>query len=239
MRRVVLAGLSGVGLLAAGFGIGWSLQRPAAPNARLYAQSRLIAVQVHLDEAPADYVLVAGDSQAELQSPGQRPCGVELVDAGVSGASAGVYADLAATLTFRRRARAAVLTIGTNNLMKKSAPLSPEATARFEASAERIVRTLQGASGALVVTALPPIGRELERWLEPAAVGHYSERLRALCTRLGCTFADPFSDLRDGQTGFAKPGALRDGLHLSAYRPVIAALEPALCAAPAPPAGAP
>ncbi len=25
--------------------------------------------------------------------------------------------------------------------------------------------------------------------------------------------------LRDGDTGYAKPGALRDGLHLAAYRP--------------------
>ena len=51
----------------------------------------------------------------------------------------------------------------------------------------------------------------------------------ALCERLGCRFADPFEALRDGDTGFAKPGAMRDGLHLSAYRPVMRALEPALC----------
>ncbi len=53
--------------------------------------------------------------------------------------------------------------------------------------------------------------------------------MKALCDRLGCTYADPFADLRDGDTGFAKPGALRDGLHLAKFRPALAALGPALC----------
>ncbi|MFD0938397.1 SGNH/GDSL hydrolase family protein, partial [Methylobacterium trifolii] len=65
--------------------------------------------------------------------------------------------------------------------------------------------------------------------LDPLAVGDYSQRLRALCERLGCRFADPFAALRDGEGGFAKPGAMRDGLHLSAYRPALQALAPALC----------
>ena len=29
--------------------------------------------------------------------------------------------------------------------------------------------------------------------------------------------------------GYAKPGALRDGLHLAAFRPALKAVEPALC----------
>ena len=230
MRRALLLGGAGLALLAAGIGTGWVLHRPPAMNARAYAQNRLIAVQVHLDEAPAGYVFLAGDSQSELESPAQRPCGTELVNGGVSGSSAAVYADLVATLTFPRRARAAALTIGTNDLMAKNKPLGADATARFDASAERILRTLMANTDRLVVTAVPPVGRELARWLEPAAVAHYSERLRALCGRLGCVFADPFAELRDGDTGFARPGALRDGLHLARYRPVMDALAPVLCA---------
>lgn len=233
MRRGLVLG--GAAILAAGVGIGWALHRPPAPNARLYAQNRLIAVQVHLDEAPAGYVFLAGDSQSELESPAQRPCGLELVNGGVSGSSAAVYADLVSTLSFKVRPRAAALTIGTNDLMAKNAPLGTEATARFDAAAERIVRTLMANTDRLVVTAVPPVGRELARRLEPAAVAHYSERLRALCIRLGCRFADPFAPLREGGTGFARPGALRDGLHLARYRPVMDGLAPALCeAAPVP-----
>jgi len=119
--------------------------------------------------------------------------------------------------------------IGTNDLLRKNDPLSADASARFEKAAGAIVATLKAAADEVVVTALPPVGRELDRWLEPAAVGRYSARLKALCERLGCRFADPFEALRDGDTGFAKPGAMRDGLHLSAYRPVMRALEPALC----------
>ncbi|MFC6790149.1 hypothetical protein ACFQE0_11285 [Methylobacterium komagatae] len=65
--------------------------------------------------------------------------------------------------------------------------------------------------------------------MDAGAVGDYSGRLKALCEKLGCTFTDPFADLRDGDTGYAKPGALRDGLHLAKFRPAIKALAPALC----------
>ena len=81
----------------------------------------------------------------------------------------------------------------------------------------------------MVVTALPPVGREIGTLVDAGAVPDYSRRLQKLCGRLGCTFADPFADLRDGDTGYAKPGALRDGLHLAAFRPALKALEPALC----------
>ena len=230
VRGRLRLGLAAILLLAAGFGPGWFLHKPAI-NARLYAQNRLIAVQVHLDEAPSDYVFLAGDSQAELQPPAQRPCGLEVVNGGVSGSSAAVYADLVETLTFPGRPRAAVLSIGTNDLMLKNHPLDPKGAAQFEASATRIVRRLLKVTDHLVVTALPPVGRNLERYLEPRAVGAYSEQLRTLCERLGCRFADPFAELRDGSSGFAKPGAMRDGLHLAAYRPALRALAPALCSA--------
>ncbi|WP_375464896.1 SGNH/GDSL hydrolase family protein [uncultured Methylobacterium sp.] len=237
MRRRLAAGLIAAGVAGLLLGLGALLGRMlAAPslNARLYAQNRLIAVQVHLDEAPPDYVFLAGDSQAELQPPAQRPCGLELVNGGVSGASATVYADLVETLAFRVRPRAMMLTIGTNDILAKGRPREAAAAGRFEAAATRIIGRLMSATDRLVVTALPPIGRTLDGRLDPLAVADYSERLRGLCRRLGCRFADPFADIRDGTTGFATPGALRDGLHLSAYRPALRALEPALCAAEAP-----
>lgn len=228
MRRALLAGLAGIVLAGLTGALGWFLHAPSM-SARAYAQNRLVAVQVHLDEAPPDYVFLAGDSHAELQSPAQRPCGLEIVNGGVSGASAAVYADLVGALAFRGRARAAVLTIGTNDILLKNRPRSPETAARFEEAAGRIVRHLLGVTDRLVVTALPPIGRNLEGRLDPEAVGDYSQRLRTLCVRLGCRFADPFAGIRDGESGFAKPGAMRDGLHLSAYRPALRALEPMVC----------
>jgi hypothetical protein len=182
VKRLALSILAGLVLLALGGLAGWRLHRPGA-DARAYAEMRLIAVQVSLDEAPPDYVFWAGDSQVELQPGDQRPCDLDL-----------------------------------------------KPTEQFEAAAEAIIRRLQSLSPRVVVTALPPVGREIGKLVEAGAVADYSRRLQALCGRLGCIFADPFAALRDGDTGYAKPGALRDGLHLAAFRPALKALEPALCA---------
>lgn len=228
MKRVALLIVAGIGLLAVGGVVGWRLHRPAA-DARAYAVMRLIAIQVSLDEAPAQYVFYGGDSQVELHPGGQEACGLPLVNGGVSGSTAAAYADHLAQLSFTAHPRIAALTIGTNDILMKNAPRSAGPAARFEAAAELIVRRLQGLAPRVVVTALPPVGRELGTLVDAAAVADYSQRLRGLCGRLGCTFTDPFAPLRDGETGYAKPGAMRDGLHLAAYRPVLKALEPALC----------
>ncbi|GJD97053.1 SGNH/GDSL hydrolase family protein [Methylobacterium iners] len=228
MRHRLLLGLVGMALAAAGFALG-AWRTPSRLDARLYAQNRLIAVQVHLDEAPAEYILLAGDSQAELHSPAQRACGLEIVNGGVSGSSSAVYAELLERLALRTRPRAVALTIGTNDLLVKNDPRGAAAATRFEASLTRIVTRLRAVSDRVVVTAVPPIGRVLAGRLDPLAVTDYSARIRVLCERLGCHYADPFADLRDGETGFAREGAMRDGLHLAAYRPALRALEPALC----------
>lgn len=228
MKRFIAPALAALMMLAAGFIAGWTSHKAPA-DARAYAAMRLVAVQVALDEAPAEYDFLAGDSQTELQPGDQRPCGIPLVNGGVSGATSSAYAEYVAKLTFPVRPKAASLTIGTNDLLLKNRPQGTDAASRFEASAERIVRGLQAVTGRVVVTALPPVGREIAGFVDAGAVGDYSRRLKALCEKLGCTFTDPFADLRDGDTGYAKPGALRDGLHLAKFRPAIKALAPALC----------
>ncbi|WP_019905294.1 SGNH/GDSL hydrolase family protein [Methylobacterium sp. 77] len=232
MRLPIVAAIA-LTALAVGGVIGWQIHVPKL-NALLYATNRLIVVQVHLDEAPPDYILVAGDSQAELQSTSQRICGLELVNAGVNGASAAIYADLLDRVTVPTRPRAAVLTIGTNDLFTKSDPRSAEGIARFEQSLARIVGKLRGVTDRVVVTAVPPFNRKAATKLDAEAVGVYSARIRAFCERSGCAYADPFADLRDGDSGYAVAGALRDDLHIAGYRRVMRALEPALCPASAP-----
>ncbi|MCJ2101698.1 SGNH/GDSL hydrolase family protein [Methylobacterium sp. E-046] len=228
MKRVAVLILAGVVLLALGGVAGWRLHRPGT-DARAYAEMRLIAVQVSLDEAPPDYVFWAGDSQVELQPGSQRPCGLDFLSGGVSGATAASYSDYLGRLTFKVHPRIAALTIGTNDILVKNNPQLHMPTEQFEAATEAIVKRLQSLSARVVVTALPPVGREIGTLVDAGAVPDYSRRLEKLCGRLGCTFADPFADLRDGDTGYAKPGALRDGLHLAAFRPALKALEPALC----------
>lgn len=238
-RRALLAGaalaLTGFGV-AVGVAVGVSWNKPRL-SAGLYAQNRLVAVQSHLDEAPAPYVLVAGDSQAELQSPSARLCGAGIVNAGVSGATTALYADLLARLAIPHRPAAAVLTIGTNDLNRKHEPRGAASAERFEASLGRIVARLKAVSDVVVVAALPPIGASVADRLDALAVADYSNRIGRLCERIGCLFADPYRDLRRGEAsdatayGLARPDALRDGLHLARYRPALARLEPVLCAA--------
>ena len=227
--RALRLGLAGFAILGVGFAIGW-IEKPLRLNTRLYATDRLPSIQAHLDDAPDGYILLAGDSQAELQNPAQRVCGAEIVNAGVSGASASVYADLVANLSVKTRPRAVVAFIGTNDLLRKKEPLSDRTAQIFDESVERIVKRLQAESDRVVVAAIPPISRSVQKRLEPAAVAAYSARIRVLCERLSCVYADPFAELRDGNTGFALPGTLRDDLHIADYRRVMRALEPALCA---------
>ena len=228
MKRIALLTLGGLVLIALSGFAGWRLHQPGA-DARAYAEMRLIAVQVSLDEAPPDFVFWAGDSQVELQPGSQRPCGLDLVNGGISGATAASYAEYLARLTFKVQPRIAALTIGTNDLLVKNNPQLHKPAEQFEAAAEAIVRRLQAMSPRVIVTAIPPVGREIGKLVEAGAVADYSQRLRTLCRRVGCTFADPFAALRDGDTGYAKPGALRDGLHLAAFRPALKALESEVC----------
>lgn len=228
MRRALGLSLAFLTVSAGSAGLGWALHAPKHDVGE-YAVHRLVAVHQQLDEAEPGYMLVAGDSQAELQSPSERVCGAPIVNIGVSGATAAVYAGLVSDLEFPVHARAAVLTIGTNDLIRKNDRLAAATADRFAGDVERIVARLATVADRVVVTAVPPIGRELADSFEPKAVHLYSERIRALCARIGCAYADPFSDLRDGDTGFGLPGANRNGLHLTRYRPVLRNLAATLC----------
>ncbi|MGH1591324.1 SGNH/GDSL hydrolase family protein [Methylobacterium phyllosphaerae] len=176
MKRVALLLLGGLALLAVGGYAGWRLHRPGA-DARAYAEMRLIAVQVSLDEAPPDYVFWAGDSQVELQPGSQRPCGLDFLNGGISGATAGSYAEYLARLSFKVRPRLAVLTVGTNDILVKNNPQLHKPTEQFEAAVEAIVKRLQALSPRVVVTALPRSVARSASW---------SMRARSRITRAGC-----------------------------------------------------
>ncbi|UMY15978.1 SGNH/GDSL hydrolase family protein [Methylobacterium organophilum] len=229
MRRLVLAGIA-LCLAAGGAALGWWLSKPEF-NAQLYGQLRLVSVQAQLDEAKPGYILIAGDSQAEMHNPSGPLCGAEIVNAGTGGATAEAYARLLPQLKLDPKPGAAILTIGSNDLNRKHKPNSEASARAFGEAVSRIVLLLRQATPRVVVTAVPPIGRSVGDRLEASAVGPYSRVIREACERLGCLYADPFAALRDGDSGFALKGALRDGLHLARFRPVQAALAPLLCGA--------
>lgn len=177
---------------------------------------RFPQIQRDLDAAPPGFALIVGDSHAEFLCAhplGGRP----VVNGGVGGISTGICAARLPGLRLPHRAAVAALVVGSNDLSVRVRPLSPEAAARFEASAGAIVRWLRDHADRVVVLALPPLDQVPGQEREAAAVEDYSARLARLAAEHGCAFADPFADLRAGRSGLARPGALSDGVHLADY----------------------
>ncbi|MCJ2136915.1 SGNH/GDSL hydrolase family protein [Methylobacterium sp. J-026] len=176
---------------------------------------RLPGIRATLRAAPNGYVALVGDSHAEfLGTPdfGDRSC----INLGVGGSTAADCARHLASLHSDARATAAVLFIGTNNILRWRHPARPAAADRFTDDVDRILQTLAAWAERIFVAAVPPIGP----WTtgrDPAAVMAFTERLRTLTEQGGFTFFDPFAGIRDGETGFALAGLHHDGFHMADY----------------------
>ncbi|MGC5780665.1 SGNH/GDSL hydrolase family protein [Methylobacterium sp. NFXW15] len=177
---------------------------------------RFPLIQQDLDAAEPGFVLVLGDSHAEFLCG--HPLGPwPVVNGGVGGIGIGGYAARLPELRVPCRAGVAVMILGSNDLSVRVRPLSPEGIGRFEAAALSLMRWLRTQADRVVVLALPPMDPIPGQEREAAAVEDYSARLERLASENGCGFADPFSDLREGRSGLARPGALGDGVHLADY----------------------
>ena len=224
---VTVLALIGVGL-AAGRVLG--KRGEAFPSVQQYALMRGIVVDGHLAQARPGFILWTGDSHVELAMLPSLPCDRDQVSAGISGAR------MADTLAFIRAlhvpqtASVAVLTIGTNDLLRKNAFSNPTKADAVIADAERAITTLkqQGAKTVLV-NAPPPVSPTLAWAIDPEHVELLSRRLEEVCNRQGCLFQDPFAELRSIQFGVAIAGATKDGQHLADYRHSYRHLVPHLC----------
>jgi lysophospholipase L1-like esterase len=197
-------------------------------SAEAYAEQRLPAINAKLDEAGKGFIFLAGDSHAEFMNSSYRLCGREIVNGGICGAKAGVYRELVPKLRFRSQPDAVVLTIGTNHLTRKRDPLAPAEQEAFFSDVSEIVASLRKVTPRVIVTSVPPIDAASEDFEIPA-VAAYSEKLRALCAEAGCDFVDPYDAAREADRSTARPGAMRDGLHMASYRAVQVRLGELLC----------
>lgn len=190
--------------------------------------ARMGVINAHIAEASPGYILVAGDSNAEMVNPAIRMCGRELVNAGISGAKIKDFVLHWRGFDLHNPPAAVLISIGTNDLHRKRNPLQPKYLAEFEKQAEVLARQAMASSKAVFLMAVPPAERSMTVY-EPGAVVAFSERLKGVCARLGCTFVDPFAAARDGDTGLAKTGSTRDGIHARSYRKAMAGIEPQVC----------
>lgn len=196
-----------------------------------YAESRLAVVKHQMAAAGPGHVLLAGDSNIELFGAPREGCGRELVNAGVSGATVKNYEPIARRLVPWARAHATVLTIGTNDLLRKSEPLSAHNIDRFAGAAATIIATLGERSDSLIVTAIPPVGDHQLSAVDADAVERYSTILQEACRKPHCVFVDPFQAERTTMFGVAREGAT-EGLHLLRYQAAYADLLRGACHTP-------
>ncbi len=173
-----------------------------------------------------DDVVLFGDSHSEFIGDPSPLCGRQAINAGIGGISARGYLNLLDQLRMPRRAYAGLLTIGTNSALDK--PL-PRSRAAFRDNAAALVAALQTRTQWLVVTAVPPVGPDVAHLFDLAALEAYSEELEGICRKAGCRFLDPFSAIRSENPVIARPGAMRDGVHLVDYRTPLTRSAALLC----------
>lgn len=201
----------------------WSAARHPG---RLVTDDRVAEINAELAR-DGDYVLLAGDSNISLLGNPDLNCGRRTVNAGIVGINAAGYLWLLDRLHFVRRARMALLTLGTNSLPRKRwGDRLPE----FRRDVDETIMSMMGAADGLVVTAVPPFAQALEAKLDVDAVERFSEHLRSFCQAKGCIYADPFLALRTSRFGIARDGAMAEGgLHLADYQAPFRAVAPLLC----------
>nr|WP_246732879.1 SGNH/GDSL hydrolase family protein [Methylobacterium sp. BTF04] len=184
--------------------------------AEAHLARRLPVIRAELDAAEPGFVLLAGNSHAEIlgNALARR---LPVVNGGIGGASARRYATQLDALPFRARAGVAMLFLGTNDILRTAAPLSKGTLGGFEAAVTRILAWLRTNADVVLVAAVPPIGPEAQRERDPAAVAAYTAVLRSVCERNGCRLFDPFAGLRDGETGLTTQALPQDGVHVRDY----------------------
>lgn len=202
-------------------GLGWLRDARQRRRHRQFAgphrDARLLVIREALRAAAPGYVLLAGNSHAEMLGHpdlGGRSC----VNGGIGGITADDYADaLDRCVDDPAKAAVAVLFIGTNDLLRYRRPLHTEARHRFAADARRILLRLERWADCVVVAAVPPIGARNASH-EAGAVAVYSESLEQLCEARGHAFIDPFDGMRAAAfPGRARSGLHEDGVHLAEY----------------------
>lgn len=209
-----LGALVVLAVASAGWGLARGIGADQGFTTRQYAKGRAQVIHTQLNSMGRGLVVLAGDSNAELHRMDDRLCGHEAINAGVSGVTAGAYSDLWSGFP-SFRAHAVVLSIGTNNLIRKQRNTAQD----FGIEATRLLRQVSAQSDAVVVSAIAPVDAALSRYIMVEETGAFSRKLEEACASLpNCLFVDLFADVRSRHAfGVAREGASADGLHLKSY----------------------
>lgn len=201
-----------------------------ALNADDYGRAKIPAVNGVLQRMEPGFVLLAGDSHMELYGTPALACGKAVANVGVSGVGVRFYSGFVDQIAVPAKPSVAVLTIGTNDLLRKKRPTSDATRTRWEEDARKVVVALRGMAPKVVVNAVPPIGESLDKVIDSDGVKVYSDVLSGICSAVqGCVYKDPFAKVRSFKFGIARPGTMSDELHLANYRRAYSSLDDELC----------
>ncbi|KQT47844.1 hypothetical protein ASG52_11315 [Methylobacterium sp. Leaf456] len=229
-RARILAVASGAVLLVGlGGAIGHAVaSRTGGSKLRIYAEDRARVVAAQSGSLADGFVMLAGDSHAELALPEPFSCGRRVLNAGVSGAKAEDYLAFLDALQLKRRPAVVVVTLGTNHLLRKRTPSTRDARDRYEADLAVIVTRLSAMADRVVLTAVPPLAATADDF-DGAGVAELTKRQAAVCARLSCETDDPYRSYRSDDFGIARPEATADGVHLTEYATAYRAIDRQIC----------
>lgn len=218
MGRLFLVALGLLLAALAGATYGSVVGAPESDRAS-YRDARLQVIGAHLRQFTGDYLLLAGDSHIEHWFA-PLLCGLPVVNAGLSGATAESYSRFFADLSLPRPPRAIIMTIGTNDAQNRRIGDPDEAVAHFQTTIEALFKRAAERSKLVIVTAVPPLDPSRATSFSPRVATRFTTVLENTCHKSGCRFVDPFAD----------GVRLFDGVHLDNYAGVYARRERELCA---------
>lgn len=217
--------------LLLGVAIGWSGRDWAIADSPPRAldslrQLRLKTIQTQLDQVQGPYIIVLGDSHAELLYLPSL-CGVPVVNAGLSGATLSDVVELVETIRPSHRAEAVLLSVGTNDIWARRKPESEAAESGFKAGLAALKQALASWSERRALIAIPPVVNNEETLFPRSAAARYSSMLAQSCEPERCIYLDLFgaaAHVREPRSAFS------DGIHLRDYARFVRGREPEICA---------
>jgi hypothetical protein len=150
-------------------------------------QARIQVMQEHLATQTGPYVIVAGDSHAEMLN-WHRLCGLPVVNLGLSGVAGVHYGKVLARLQPQERAKAAVVFLGTNDIARRLKPETEASQSRFESRFVAVLTDLRRFADRSVYAPLliRPEDTRSAQWLDAGRAPQFALIASKVCQSLGC-----------------------------------------------------
>jgi len=190
-----------------------------------FRQVRIKTIQAQLDQVEGPYIVIMGDSHAERLYLSSL-CGLPVVNAGISGATISDVLDLSRAITPGHKAKALLLSVGTNDIWVKRTPETDHAEDVFQAGLTALKSRLTLWSDHRALVAIPPVASNQEKQFPRSAAERYSGMLARSCEPSSCTYLDLFAE---AQRPVGPRSAFSDGVHLRDYARFVRARERELC----------